>query len=179
MKEKHKKGFTLVELMVTVAIVGIIASMAVPSFSKMIERNRLKEAIESLKSDLMFTRTEAIKRSANINMSIKINGSSWCYGIDVDNNTDNTDANDACDCTIVSPNSGSCIVKTVAGSQFTGTTLTADRNITFFFRRGSASNTNAILSTSNYSVKVIVSDIGRVRVCSPDSSKAMVGYDDC
>jgi len=175
MKEKHEKGFTLVELMVTVAIVGIIASLAVPSFSKMIERNRLKEAIESLKSDLMFTRTESIKRSANINVSTKINGSSWCYGIDTDNDTDNTNANTACDCATV----GSCLVKTVDGSQFVGTTLTAGENITFFFRRGSASNTNAILSTSNYSVKVIVSDIGRVRVCSPDSSKAMVGYDAC
>jgi len=176
MKEKHEKGFTLVELMITVAIVGIIASLAVPSFSEMIERNRLKEAAEGLKSDLMFARTEAIKRSSNINMTVK-KGSSWCYGIDIDNNTDNTDANAVCDCAT----SGSCAVKTVQGSQFTGTTNieVADTNITFFFRRGTASNQGMTISTTHYSLRVLSSVAGRIRICSPDSTKSVIGYDAC
>jgi len=177
MNIKQSIGFTLLELMIVVAIVGIVASIAVPSFQDTLERNHLKEAAESLKSDLMFARTESIKRSSNINISIDINGSSWCYGIDVDNDTNNTNANAPCDCTTA----GSCAVKTVDGNQFEGTTLTAgtDENITFFFRRGSASNTGATINTTNYSVRAKVSDIGRITVCSPDSSKAIGGYDAC
>ena len=177
MNKKKSLGFTLTELLITIAIIGVIASMAVPSFQSVIERNRLKEAVESLKSDLMFTRTESIKRSTNLNLSIDINGSSWCYGIDIDNDTNNTNANAACDCTTP----GSCAIKTVDGSQFQGTTLPAgtDVNITFFFRRGSASNNGATINTTNYSARARTSDLGRVSVCSPDSSKAIGGYSAC
>jgi len=177
MNKKYGLGFTLTELMITVAIIGIVASLAVPSFQKMIERNRLKEAVESLKSDMMFARTESIKRSANLNVSIDINGTSWCYGIDVDNDTNNTNANVACDCTTT----GSCAVKTVNGSQFQNITLAAgtDVNVTFFFRRGSASDNGITINTPNYSVRVKTSSIGRIRTCSPDSAKAIGGYDAC
>ena len=51
MHKKQDLGFTLVELMITVAIVGIVSSIAVPSFSRMLEQNRLKEVAGALKSD--------------------------------------------------------------------------------------------------------------------------------
>ena len=177
MKKSQSIGFTLVELIVVIAIVGIIASMAVPSYQDTLERNRLKEAVESLKSDLMFARTEAIKRSSNINVSIDINGSSWCYGLSTDDDADNTNSNAACDCTTV----GSCIIKTVDGNQFQGTTLEAgtDENITFFFRRGSASNNGVKINTANYSVRAKTSDKGRITICNPVSSRAIGGYDAC
>jgi prepilin-type N-terminal cleavage/methylation domain-containing protein len=44
-------GFTLIELMVVIAIAGIFMSVALPDFSKMVESYRLKEAVESLKSE--------------------------------------------------------------------------------------------------------------------------------
>jgi len=167
MNKKQTAGFTLTELMVTIAIVGIIASMAVPSFQDMIERNRLKEAAESLKSDLMFARTEAIKQSTNLNVSIAINGSSWCYGIDEDNSS--------CNCSTA----GDCAIKTVDGSQFQGVTLDADDDTVFDFRRGTATAIGSTLSTSHYAARLIVSNSGRIRICSPDSTKAIGGYDGC
>jgi len=169
MNKKYGLGFTLTELMITVAIIGIVASLAVPSFQDMIERNRLKEAVESLKSDLMFARAEAIKRSTNINVSIAINGSSWCYGIDDDNT--------ACDCTVAND----CAIKTVDGSQFQGTTVpvATSTNIVFGFRRGTALANGVTISTSSYSARPVVGNVGRVTICSPDSSAAMGAYDAC
>ena len=167
MNKQKSLGFTLIELMIVIAIIGIIASMAMPSFQDTIERNRLKEAAESLKSDLMFARTEAIKQSTNLNVSIAINGSSWCYGIDDDNTS--------CDCST----SGDCAIKTTDGSQFQGTSLDANDNTVFDSRRGTATAIGSTLSTDNYAARLIVSSGGRIRICSPDSSKAIGGYDAC
>ncbi len=59
---KNNSGFTLIELMVTVAIVGIFASIALPSFSNLIESNRISTATNELVSNLHFARSEALKR---------------------------------------------------------------------------------------------------------------------
>lgn len=59
---KNNSGFTLIEIMVTIAIVGIFASIALPSFSKLIESNRISTATNELVSNLLLTRSEALKR---------------------------------------------------------------------------------------------------------------------
>jgi prepilin-type N-terminal cleavage/methylation domain-containing protein len=46
---KHVKGFTLVEIMTTVAIIGILASMAIPAFTKYVRRARTSEAVMNLR----------------------------------------------------------------------------------------------------------------------------------
>ena len=61
-KLKKNTGFTLIEIMVTVAIVGIFASIAIPSFSSLIENNRVNTATNELVSNLLLARSEALKR---------------------------------------------------------------------------------------------------------------------
>lgn len=61
-----QRGFTAIELMVTVAILAVLSALAAPSFTPIMERWRVRQAAEELQSTIYFTRAEAIKRGGGI-----------------------------------------------------------------------------------------------------------------
>ena len=63
-KRSVSAGFTLIELMVVVALVAILQTLAAPAFSSMVNSMRLSTAVNSLFSSLLLARSEAIKRNA-------------------------------------------------------------------------------------------------------------------
>lgn len=63
------RGFTLVELLVTVTLVGLVALIAVPSYTLLIQSNQIQAQAEELKSFLQYARSEAVRRGAAITVA--------------------------------------------------------------------------------------------------------------
>ena len=77
----RQKGFTLIELLVVLMIVAIIATIALPNFSRIIESNRITTVSNDLVGLLSYSRAEAIRRGANITI-----GGDLVNGLDVQSN---------------------------------------------------------------------------------------------
>jgi len=66
---RHVRGFTLVELMVTIVVLAILVTAAFPSFIDLIRNNRLTTQANDFVASLRFARAEAVKRGVNVNVA--------------------------------------------------------------------------------------------------------------
>lgn len=62
-------GLTLIELIVTLAVVSVLLAYGVPQFKSTTANSRLTSAINTLTGDLAFARTEAIKRGESVKVT--------------------------------------------------------------------------------------------------------------
>ena len=173
------KGFTLIELMVTVAIAAIVITVGIPMFTGMMDRNRLKGAAETLYADLHYARIASIKQNRPIRVSF--NTAEGCYGLDDDLAT-------ACDC---GATPAFCTVqgvqKVVSNNELRDVILAAnfvDNDIVFDPVRGTLQNMEDNLryvtfksSDGKNDINVQVSFVGQTRKCTNSSS--LWGYEKC
>lgn len=79
-------GFTLIELMVTIAVLAVLASLAFPSMQSVIESNRLTTQANSLLTAFQLARSEAVKLNRNVRICARDSsdpldcGNSWTDG---------------------------------------------------------------------------------------------------
>ncbi len=66
MRLKDENGFTFIELIVVVSLIGIMAAIAVPSFFSLLPNMRLKAAARGLYSNMQKAKIEAVKRNTNV-----------------------------------------------------------------------------------------------------------------
>lgn len=190
---RRSAGFTLVELLVTIAVLGILASVAAPSFTTMLEKRRLIAATEGVYAHLQFARSEAVKFGGsddNLNVIIKT-ATPWCLGL-------NSVAN--CDCTVARTpitlaDGSACaygpdsdidtdifpdLTRNLSSDEFSNVSISTTKtnaqidSVRGGFAGGGGSITFS--SPSGLTTKVIFSKMGRVKICS-DSD--LGGYPSC
>lgn len=146
-------GFTLVDLMVVIALATILLGIAVPSFVQMLARMRIEGASQNLATDLQLARTEAVQRRATVSLATLADGSGYAI------------------------TSGAATIKTVA---FTGGVgFTGSVTVTFEPLRGLA-NAATLTGTSprtDAQLRINSDVMGRVQMCSPGGS--FRGYPSC
>lgn len=69
----------MTELLLVVAVIGILASLAAPSFSELIKSQRMKSMATDINASLSRARSEAIKRNRNVTLS-PVTAGSWQSG---------------------------------------------------------------------------------------------------
>lgn len=74
-------GFTLVELMIGIAIMAVVMTLGMPSYSEWIQNTRLRNAAEAISHGLQLARSEAVTRNTTVKFALGA-GSSWSVGCD-------------------------------------------------------------------------------------------------
>ena len=76
---KKNSGFTLLELIITVALVSIVMAIAIPSMTTFNQNDRLVTNINTMIGHLAYARSEAVKRSQQVSMCVS-NDAATCTG---------------------------------------------------------------------------------------------------
>ena len=93
---RGRQGFTLIELMVTIAIAGLLILLVAPSFQDMIVMQRLRGVDAQLVTDLQFARAEAVARGRYVRINLGSDASQTCYVLYLSDGS----GFDRCDCTL-------------------------------------------------------------------------------
>jgi type IV fimbrial biogenesis protein FimT len=76
MTKSKQTGFSLVELIIAVAIIGILAAFAMPSYQAWIQNTKIRTAAESILNGIQRARSEALMRNTNVIFTLGDN-SAW------------------------------------------------------------------------------------------------------
>lgn len=148
---QKKTGFTLIELMIVIAIMAILAGIAAPNFQTYMTQRRLNGAARQVMTDLMAARSKAV----SLNQKVKVSfGSNHIYQI----------WNDADGNGIVADNEGDDIERDIHPDYHDVTLSTGATNYILFDPRGTSTNSTVSAINSVGEKTITTSIAGRVKI---------------
>jgi type IV fimbrial biogenesis protein FimT len=185
---KHR-GITLIELMITLVVLVVLISLAAPQMGQFVDQRRLVGAAQAVYSHLQLARTEAVKQSRNMFLSIdEGTGTDWCMGF-----TDDTSGCDCTEatvigtapCTILADSDTVRVLARITADPFTNVTMLNPPTVTISidYVRGIIepvdTHTTTLQSARGRELQVSIGPLGRTRICSPTGTANVPGYPEC
>ena len=149
MLSKRESGFTLIEMMIVIAVFAIMAMIAIPSFMSWLPGMRLNGAARQVMGDLMAARMKAVK----LNQRTKVffdNNHQYRICNDADNNTTVGDGEGDVETRDIHPDYSDVAFVSMSDP--------------IFSPRGTATNRTITLQTSSGSKSITISIAGRLKI---------------
>lgn len=181
------KGFSAVEVLMTIVLVALGAALAIPSYQEMMEKRQVTNSAEQLASFINTAQRVAVESNEVVTISYARTGiKDWCIGA--------ITGEEVCDCTETNTAAeGYCQIATqpfIISNDQTGDLdlvhdIEGDGAYAFDPVRGLFLDLDDSLSlelrskNADYRLNLLVNSTGRVRVCSEDAAHAVPGYETC
>ena len=175
-QRRTQRGLTLIECVVTLAIIVITLGAAIPTFSQARERRHLEGAAAQLATDIRHARSLAVSHGAPVRMRVQQAADGSCYVVHTGH---------AGDCLCTGAGTSSCrgsaqVLRTVGFDAASPVRLASNSGSMLFDpTRGTVTPTGTLTLQlqGGATIRQIVNIMGRVRSCSPGA--AVTGYVAC
>ena len=184
-------GFSMIELMVALAVLAVLLAAATPSFADYFERYRLRSAVDDTLNLFAAARQGAVEADRNVNITFAADPANWCVGgvQQADPAEYAPVATNPADCgCAATPNScvvnGDRLVVDAAGRP--GVTLDAGGDsFTYNSKNGTLTDltltpsVDFVSSSGRYGLSILVTPLGHARACVTAGKRPIPGYSNC
>jgi Tfp pilus assembly protein FimT len=173
----------MIELMIAVAIIAIVATLAAPSFRGLLAKKRIEGVASELSTDLQYARTEAVSRNA----AVRVTFGSGCYLLTAQ--PDGSSPSSTCSQTSnPTLGAGAVSIKQVQLQSGASASLSPNDSLTYIefdpvrgiasFSTGSGSGSvNINSSVGSWQLRANVTVVGSMTLCTPGGT--VMGYVSC
>lgn len=172
---KIEKGFNLVELLIIVTIIGILATLGIPSYKIWVANTKIRSTAESIQNGIQLARAEAVKRNAAIQFDLRGTDGAWVVCIrpaapgscanpdDTTTVQSRSNAEGGASSISVSTTDAVPLVFNSFGALLSPTPSAADG----FIRLGVDISTSVIPAADSRDLQVLITAGGNTRMCDP------------